>query len=258
MELHPSASARGGRCCLSVFTSIALAAGSLAAAQSKPADSLVAVTKPPEATQTIFLAHTTERHDLIEVENDLRNMLPHARIYADFAANAISMQGSSDELALGQKMVADLDRPHAIYRLTYTITASENGKEPNTQRVSFIVLPGQKTMLRQGTRVPVVTGVANSEKGAPSSQVQYVDVGLNIDATIEGAADDLRLNTKVEQSSLAEERSGIGTQDPVIRQTELQGDVLLSQNKSLSIGSLEIPGSAARRQEVSVVAELVR
>jgi len=37
--------------------------------------------------------------------------------------------------------------------------------------------------------------------------VQDLDIGLNIDASIEDSADGVRLNTQVEQSSIAEEKS---------------------------------------------------
>ena len=253
MNLRFSASSR--RCGRSLFVLTTAALSCLFGAAQTKTDPVAATTKPPEVTQTVFLAHMTDSHDLVEVENDLRNMLPRARVYADFSAQAISMQGSQDDLALAQKLVAELDRPHLIYRLTYTITTTEPGKPPSTQRFSFIVSPGEKTILKQGSRVPILTG-ANREQSALTSQVQYLDVGLNIDAMVEGSPDDLRLRTKVEQSSLTDERSGIGVPDPVIRQTDFQTDVLLSQNKPLSIGSLDIPGST-RHQEVAVIAELV-
>jgi hypothetical protein len=59
------------------------------------------------------------------------------------------------------------------------------------------------------------------------------------------------------QSGIAEERSGIGTQDPIIRQTTLEGTSTLVQGKPLVLGSLDVPGST-RHQEVEVVSELVR
>ena len=241
----------------SVFATAAFTLSPLAVAQTQVSETRSSEPKPAEVTQTIFLAHAIAPHDLTDIQLDLRNMLPHVHIYANTSANAISMSGTADEVAQAQKLVGELDRPHQIYRLTYTITSTENGKELAPQRVSFVVLPGQKAILKEGSRVPIVTGGPKSEKEVPSSQVQYLDVGLNIEARLEGSPDDLRLSTKVEQSSVSEERSGIGLQDPVIRQTQLQGDVLLSQNKSLSIGSLDIPGGT-RRQEVAVLAELVR
>jgi hypothetical protein len=59
------------------------------------------------------------------------------------------------------------------------------------------------------------------------------------------------------QSSIAEDRSSVGTQDPIIRQTTLEGTSTLVQGKPLVLGSLDVPGTT-RHQEVEVVSELVR
>jgi hypothetical protein len=85
----------------------------------------------------------------------------------------------------------------------------------------------------------------------------YVDVGLNLEAYLEGETDGLRLRTKVEQSSLAEEKSAGTAQDPVIRQTVLEETAILVPGKPMLLGSLDLPGST-RRQEIEVISELVR
>ena len=103
----------------------------------------------------------------------------------------------------------------------------------------------------------VVTGTIDAARATPGTQVQYVDVGLSIEASVDGYADGLRLRTKVEQSSLAEEKSGMGAQDPVIRQTVLEGTSTLALGKPLVLGSMDLPGST-RKQDIEVVAELVK
>jgi len=61
----------------------------------------------------------------------------------------------------------------------------------------------------------------------------------------------------VEQSSVADEKSNVGIQDPVVRQTTLDGTSTLVPGKPLVLGSLDVPGST-RREEVEVVAEAIR
>jgi hypothetical protein len=85
---------------------------------------------------------------------------------------------------------------------------------------------------------------------------QYLDIGLNIDASIEESADGVKLNTQVEQSSIAEEKSGLGTQDPIVRQAKLEGTSILAAGKPLILGSMDIPGTA-RRLDIEVVMEHV-
>ncbi len=89
------------------------------------------------------------------------------------------------------------------------------------------------------------------------SEITYLDVGQEIDASLDGYLDGVRLRTKVVQSSIAEDKSLVGTESPVIRQTTLEGTSTLVQGKPLVLGSLDVPGST-RHQEVEVVSELVR
>jgi hypothetical protein len=125
------------------------------------------------------------------------------------------------------------------------------------QHFSIIVASGSRTEFKQGSRVPIVVGERNSASSTPNSEVQYLDVGQEIEASLDGYLDGVRLRTKVVQSSIVEDKSGPGTQDPVIRQTTLEGTSTLVQGKPLVLGSLDIPGST-RHQEVEVVSELVR
>ncbi len=141
------------------------------------------------------------------------------------------------------------------YRLTYTLTETDGGKRVGTQHFAMIVVSGRKTVLKQGNRVPLVTGSVSTSGGA-QTQVQYLDIGLNIDASIEESADGVKLNTQVEQSSIAEEKSGLGTQDPIVRQAKLEGTLILTAGKPLILGSMDIP-STARRLDIEVLMEHV-
>jgi hypothetical protein len=74
---------------------------------------------------------------------------------------------------------------------------------------------------------------------------------------VNGSPDALDLHTKIEQSSLAEEKSASAPLDPVVRQTALDESSVLSPGKPLVLGSLDLPGTT-RSQDIEVVAELVR
>ena len=141
------------------------------------------------------------------------------------------------------------------YRLTYTLTETDGGKRVGTQHFAMIVVSGRKTVLKQGTRVPVVAGSV-STSGGPQTQFQYIDIGLSIEAAMEDSGDGVKLNTIVEQSSIAEEKSGFGTQDPIVRQAKLEGTSILTAGKPLMLGSMDIP-SSARRLDIEVVMEAV-
>jgi hypothetical protein len=257
MKLKSDETGRWTMRSLQVFVGLALvlmlfAPG--AGAQAQSADQKPAEPKPnAEQYQTFYLTDRAQQNEANEILTDLRNMLPRARLYYVPSQSAISMRGTPDDILLAQKILSDIDRTKKIYRLTYTITETDSGKRVGTQRFALILASGGKTDLKQGTRVPIVTGTVDAGTPTQSSQVQYVDVGLNIDASLVG----MELRTKVEQSSIAEEKSGAGMQDPVIRQTTLEGTSTLVPGKPLVLGSLDNPGST-RHQEIEVVSELVQ
>jgi hypothetical protein len=64
------------------------------------------------------------------------------------------------------------------------------------------------------------------------------------------------LRSKIEQSSLAGEKTAAVAPDPIFQQTVLQGASELAQGKPAILGSLDFPGTT-RRQEIEVVAEPV-
>lgn len=211
-----------------------------------------------EVYRTFYLANLTDPREANDLQTDLRNVLPKAHMYYLASQGAISMRGAPEDIALAQKVVSDLDRSRKVYRITYSIAETDGGKPVGTQHVEVIVPTDGKTVVKQGKRVPIVTGsVDKKDDGKPESQVQYVDVGLNIEASLEGSGDGLRLLTKIEQSNVSDERSGIGGQDPVIGQTMLQGVSMLIPGKPTLLGSLDIPNST-HHEEISIESALVR
>ena len=206
--------------------------------------------KPAPTYQTIYLKNITDVREMNDLVTDLRNMLPRVRMFQVESANAISIQGSAEEIATAQRIVADIDRPKKTYRLTYAIGEKEGG-----QRFVMILTPGNKAALKQGSRVPIVTGAYKDGTGQ-NPEIQYMDIGVLIEATLVGAGDGMRLRTKIEQTSVAEEKSNVGIQDPVIHQSVLEGDSAVTPGTPISLGSMDVPNG--KHGEVRVVAEVVK
>jgi type II secretory pathway component GspD/PulD (secretin) len=216
-----------------------------------------AVAQPaPETVQTIFLKNVAEQNDLNDMMTDLRNILPRAKIYGLQSQNAITLKGTPEDLNTASKLIADLDRPRPLYRLTYTITDYDGGKRTGSQSFVIMAVLEQRSIFKQGNRVPIVTGSYDTQARNSNTQVQYQDVGLSIDATVDGSPDGLTLRTKIEQSSLPGDRTATAAQDPVVHQIVLQEAAQLAEGKPLVLGSLDVPGTT-QRQEIAVTAELV-
>jgi type II secretory pathway component GspD/PulD (secretin) len=223
-----------------------------ASAQTQPAE-----TRASEEVRTFFLNNVTDAREATEIQTDLRSVLPHAVVSYVDSQQALSVRGTADEIVQAEKTISELDRKRKVYRITYSITDIDGGKPTGTQHVELILPTGSKTEVKQGTRAPIVTDTVDKDSGTPRTQVQYIDVGLNIEASLEGSGDAPRLETRVEQSSIGDERSGIGAQDPVIRQTKMEGWSMLTQGKPTLLGSLDIPGTT-RHEEIMVMSELMK
>jgi type II secretory pathway component GspD/PulD (secretin) len=240
-----------------------------AAAQEKPSgDQAAAPANSPAAStqqkpdfgsyQTIYLTNVTSDRDANDIQTDLRNMLPKARIYYLQSQRALSIEGSAADVESAQRIVSEIDRPLKSFRLTFSLTEMDGDKTVGTQKVSLIALDnGDKTIFKQGSKVPIVTGTSAEGSSTQSSQVQYEDVGLTIEAAVDGSPDTLRLHTRIAQSSISDERAAGNTGDPAIRQTALEAGAGLVPGKPLVLGSLDIPGTT-RHEEISVVSELIR
>ncbi|KAA6458605.1 hypothetical protein DYQ86_18780 [Acidobacteria bacterium AB60] len=237
-----------------LLTSGAILFSTIAVAQQDPpqqsqASNLLAKAEP-EQTQTFFLKNATWTNDLNEVTTDLRNVVSSARIYGVATQNAITVTAKPEDMRLLEKQITELDRPKKVYRVTFTIDESESGRKTGTQHYAVIVSGDNKSWIKQGNRVPIVTGSIPKESSGPITQIQYLDVGINIEVTINGVG----LVAKVEQTSIADEKSNVGIQDPLVRQTTLQAMSTFVPGKPIAIGSIDIPGTA-RHQDIAAIVD---
>ena len=242
----------------SILTVAALAlclTGTAARAQTEDATA-----KPiTNSTQVFYLNNISTANEAVEVITAIRNLLdPRDKIYLVQAQNALFVQAPPDHIALAKKVIDDLDHPRKTYRLTYTITEVDDGKRTGTQHYSMVLVSGQQTVMKQGSKIPVATGTV-TENGSPSTQTQftYLDVGLNFNATLDESVNGVRLRSKAEQSSLGTDKTIAGIQEPVVRQTVLEGTSILTPGKPLILGSLDIPDST-RRLDIEVVMDVVK
>jgi hypothetical protein len=215
-----------------------------------------------ENTQTIYFNNVVQPSDGNEIQNAVRNMLPpDIKIFYTFNPNALIVCATPDLMALAQKIVHDLDRPRTTYRLTYTITEMDGGKRIGApQRYALVLTAGQRSTVHLGSKVPIASGSFGGGDSAIAvqTQFQYVDVGISFDATLDEIVGGVRLKSKVDQSSVAPESTDARVvHQPVVRQATLEGMSMLTLNKPLALGSLDIPGSAAH-MDVEVMVEAVK
>jgi type II secretory pathway component GspD/PulD (secretin) len=232
---------------LGVFA-VLIFSGLCARAQTTPA----ADVSSQETTETYYFANVGQQQEMNELITTLRNVLnPKDRLMLVPSQNAIVMRSTPDQLALAKQVLRELDRPRKTYRLTYTLRDLDDNKQVGIQHFSLLVVSGARTTLRNGSRLPIVTSSSGSSANGSGSEFTYVDVGLNVDVSLDESASGVRLRTKLERSSAVEDKSIAGIQQPLIRQTVLEGTSILTQGKPVVLGSLDIPGST-RHLDVEV------
>jgi type II secretory pathway component GspD/PulD (secretin) len=249
---------------LGVAAVLALAGSGVSAqAQEAPKSDKAEMTKvqihgPQQAVETIYLSNATSANDQNELITAIRVMLsPDVKLIVTPGQNALSISGTPEEIALAQKIIAELDKPKKAYRLTFTITESDGGKKIGVQHTSMIVTGGGRTTMKNGSKVPVATGTYNSTGATTQTQFTYLDVGINIDATLNEVAGGAQLKAKVEQSSATEDKELAGIREPIVRQSVMEGVSMLQMGKPEVIGSLDITGST-RHLDIEVVMEPVK
>jgi len=205
--------------------------------------------------KTIDLKYIGSQNDANEILVAVRNMFdPSTKIYLVATSNTIVVGAYPLEIARIESMVHTLDRPKPTYRLTFTITDFDGATKTGMRHFSLIDASGQRITLKQGSKVPVITGKYDKDAGASETQNTYLDVGMNIDVTVNPYSNGLIMKSKIEQSSLGKEISEIGPHDPIVHQTVIEGVTMLAIGKPLVLGSLDLPDST-KRMEISVIAE---
>ncbi len=206
-------------------------------------------------TQVFHLINAAQRNEAVDIVTALRNVIcPSDRIYLLETTYDVVAAAPPDQLALIGKLIKELDTTKQTYRLIYTLTESDNGKRIGIQHFSMVVVTGQQVTLKQGDKVPVITGSYDKNTASQQTQFTYLDIGMSFDSTLDRFADGLRLRSVVLQSSLADAQTNSPGLDPIVRQVELKGTSVITPGKPQMLGSIDIAGST-RHVDVEVVAE---
>ncbi len=210
----------------------------------------------PGSTKVFHLANVAQAQEAIHITTALRNVLnANDHVYLVEETNDVLVSGPPEEIALAGRLISELDQPKRTYRITYTVAESDAGKRVGVQHFSMVVVSGQRVQLKQGDKIPVITGSYSTEQKAEQTQFTYLDIGMNFDSTVDQFANGLRLRSVVEQSSVADATpKGILADEPIVRQSKLEGTSVIIPGKPLNLGRIDVVGST-RHLDIEVVAE---
>jgi type II secretory pathway component GspD/PulD (secretin) len=207
-------------------------------------------------TQTLYLRNASLQADANEIVTAIRNILtPESKVLLVPSDNAIVIRTTPEMLASARAIIKDLDLPKKTYRLTYTLSEMDSSKLIGTQHFAVVMVSGQQTKLKQGSKIPVATDVfSDAVPAGAQTQYTYVDIGINFDTTLSDIGSAVLLKFNIDQSSVAPETSRVAMRNPTLRETSLAGESILTAGKPSLLGSMDFPGST-RRLDVEVLME---
>lgn len=141
-----------------------------------------------------------------------------------------------------------------VYKVEYIFSELQDGKKVNARSYTVLVRPMDKGSVRLGSRIPIATGV--SKEGNPlvnTSQFMYLDVGVNIDCSVEPLDSEVHLYTGVDLSRVAPENR-IG--QPIVRTTKVQLHNVVPLGKSTLITSADEVDTTGRFQIEATVTKV--
>lgn len=194
-------------------------------------------------TRTIYLDNTTSQNDANEVLVALRNLLdPSTKLYLVANRNAIVIRTTPEDIEAAQRIINDLTHPRKSFRVVFTLNTFDGTHKLSSQHVSVDALVGQRTMLKQGSKVPLSTGSTKSGQ-ENTTQFTYIDVGTNLDVTLTDTGKGLLMKSKIEESTVAEEKPIGSVVEPIIHQAVIEGVTSLTPGKPTDLGSVDISGT---------------
>ncbi len=141
-----------------------------------------------------------------------------------------------------------------VYRVDYAIREMEGGKVLNSRKYMLMAEDQQWARTRVGSQVPLLSGTGEVK------QLQYRDVGMNIDCRVREKEDRLLLDTTVESSGVApSESSSVATStgNPVFRRVNSTVTAAVSLGKPTLIGSMD-DVTSNHRYEIEVTVTQVK
>jgi hypothetical protein len=153
---------------------------------------------------------------------------------------AVSQQDSGPKTTATAQQPA----PKHYYKLNFVLRETDEGKVLNQRTFTLNIsaepphvvgVPPEWWNVRSGTRVPV----------SGSKDVNYLDVGVNLDVRAEEAPEGLQMQITSEVSSLGTE-NGAGSSAPAIRQVKVRSAVQAPIGKPTVVFTADDPASKHR------------
>jgi hypothetical protein len=122
------------------------------------------------------------------------------------------------------------------YRVEFRIRDGSDAAAKTGRRYAMLLDNAGKGTFKIGERVPVVSG--------PNGQVNYLDVGVNIDAKIGRQEDRMALSSTLDMSTVVEHKTAAGSAvaaNPTVAQIRIDIRAMVPIGKPMVVASVDDP-----------------
>jgi hypothetical protein len=138
-----------------------------------------------------------------------------------------------------------------VYKVDFTMHDSTDTAAKNGRKYSMLINGRNKAVMKVGNRVPAVTG-GSGGIGQVNTQFTYLDVGVNIDCTVDERNGKYMLHADMDLSTvIPADKAGTGVPNPTISQIKINMDTTVTPGKPTLVASFDDPGTS-RRFDVDV------
>jgi len=129
------------------------------------------------------------------------------------------------------------DGPLIGYRVEFVLSEFDGERKINSRKYSMLLQDGLRNKLRIGGRVPLALSSTNNP------QFQYVDMGMNIDCTIQEHEGRLQLESTIDSSGISRpmaQEDAVASKT-VIRQFRTEVNTILESGKLTPMVTMDDP-----------------
>ncbi len=142
------------------------------------------------------------------------------------------------------------------YRVTYTLMEMDGTKRVGSQRYAVALdADARPSYINFQSSIPVEIG---SSPGDSKKHRERMKAAMRIDTNLRQFANGMELSTQIGQDTFVNGANDATTTEevpPITRQSFLTSTILLSENKPITIGQFDIPGST---HSLQIQVELTR
>lgn len=145
-----------------------------------------------------------------------------------------------------------------LYKVEINFRDGNDSGSMTDRRYTMVVTDSSKAVFKVGNKIPVVSGTLQPPSGGSvvSTQVTYLDVGVNIECVVHALGERASLHASLDLSNIGPNDGApavAGVHDPTIRQTKVDLGTIVELGKPTVVASIDDPLTARKlRVEATV------